>query len=237
MLFKRLKKLEDLKNIHKGKRCFIIGNGPSLRMEDLDMLKKEFTFGVNRIYLSFPKTSWRPTYYVIQDSRMLDNYINEVSELNLPCKFLPIQYKDKYTDKKGTAFFYNYVLRLFNGTEPLFSDDIAKQTYEGGTVTFLCMQIAFYMGFEEIILIGNDFNYSIEKTKDGIKNNNVKDYFVDGYISNTETRFYPRLDLCEEGFKLARRKAEERGIKIYNATRGGKLEVFERKDFDSFFKK
>lgn len=233
----KLKNLEDLKGIHEGKRCFIIGNGPSLRMEDLDRLKDEYCFAVNRIYLSFTKTKWRPTYYVIQDAKMIDNYLDEVVNLDLPYKFIPKAYKDKVKSPKGTVFYYNYVNRLFDGTDAMFSDDISKQTYEGGTVTFLCMQIAFYMGFKEIILLGNDFNYSIEKTKDGIVANNVKDYFIDGYIGKNETRYFPRLDLCKLGFECALRKSKEAGVKIYNATRGGKLEVFERKDFDSFFDK
>ena len=233
---KKLKSLEDLKGIHNGERCFIIGNGPSLRMEDLDKLKKEYTFAVNRIYLSFNSTKWRPTYYAIQDSRMIDVYKNDVEELDLDYKFVPNYLEGKFNNKHGTVFYYNYVNKLFNGQPPMFSEDISKQTYEGGTVTFLCIQIAVYMGFKEIILLGNDFNYSVEKTKDGIKANNVKDYFTDNYITDKEKRFYPRLDLCLEGFKLAEEKTKELGVKIYNATRGGKLEVFERKDFDSFFK-
>ncbi len=231
-------KLSDLKDIHKGERCFIIGNGPSLRYEDLDKLKNEYTFAVNRIYLGFDKTEWRPTYYAIQDSKILDQYADEVAKLDLPYKFVPKQYEDKIVKPKGKVFFYNYIVRLFNGTAAKFSEDIAECTYEGGTVTFLCMQIAFYMGFEEIILLGNDFNYSLEKTKDGVVVNNVKDYFVDNYIGSKDTRFYPRLDLCQIGFELARKKGEEKGVKILNATRGGKLEVFERVDFDSLqFKK
>lgn len=235
---KAYKTLADLKGIHEGERCFIIGNGPSLRYEDLDKLQNEYTFAVNRIYLSFDETKWRPTYYAIQDSKILDQYADDVANLDLPYKFVPKQYEGKIKNPKGQVFYYNYTVRLFNGTSAMFSDDISQVTYEGGTVTFLCMQIAFYMGFKEIILIGNDFNYSLEKTKDGVVVNNVKDYFTDKYIGNTDTRFYPRMDLCAQGFELARKKAEEKGIKIYNATRGGKLEIFERKDFDSIeFKK
>ena len=227
------KELSDFKNKHVGQRCFIIGNGPSLRMEDLDKLKNEVTFAVNRIYLSFTKTDWRPTYYAIQDSKMIDQYFHDVENLPVKYKFIPSYMKDKFLNKTGNVYYYNYRLRLFDGTTPLFSDDIAQQTYEGGTVTYLCMQLATYMGFKEIYLIGNDFTYSLEKTNEGIKVNNVKDYFVDNYIGSTETRFYPRLDLCEEAFRFAKQTCDEKGITIYNATRGGKLEVFPRVDFDT----
>ena len=60
-------KLKKYKDIHKGKRCFIIGNGPSLQMSDLEILykNKEICFGVNRIFLGFNDTEWRPDYYVV----------------------------------------------------------------------------------------------------------------------------------------------------------------------------
>ena len=41
--------LKTLKGIHIGKRCFIIGNGPSLRVEDLEKIKDEYTFAANRM--------------------------------------------------------------------------------------------------------------------------------------------------------------------------------------------
>ncbi len=51
-----IRQLAALKDIHRGERCFIIGNGPSLKQTDLSRLKDEFTFGMNRFYLMFP--SW-----------------------------------------------------------------------------------------------------------------------------------------------------------------------------------
>ncbi len=56
-----------LRDCHRGRRGFIVGNGPSLRMEDLDRLQSEISFGSNKIYLAFDKTAWRPTYYSVID--------------------------------------------------------------------------------------------------------------------------------------------------------------------------
>ena len=224
--------LSGFRNIHLGERCFIIGNGPSLKAEDLDHLKNEFTFGVNRIYLIFDQTNWRPTYYAIQDQKLMERYGDDVAQLDLPVKFVSNKAKDIIKGGKGHYYYYNYVRRLYDGSEPEFSDDISKQTYEGGTVTYLCMQIAAYMGFKEIYLIGNDFNYSVSKTENNIVVNNVKDYFTDKYISSDENRFFPRLDLCEVGFKYAKKVLSAKNIEVFNATRGGKLEVFPRIKFD-----
>ena len=60
-------KLAALKDKHQGKRAFIIGNGSSLRISDLDRLTGEITFACNKIYLAFDQTQWRPTYYVAGD--------------------------------------------------------------------------------------------------------------------------------------------------------------------------
>ena len=59
-------KLKSLKDQHKGERCFIVATGPSLRIEDLNLLRNEFTFSMNSIFLLFDETDWRPTYYGIQ---------------------------------------------------------------------------------------------------------------------------------------------------------------------------
>ena len=64
---KSRKYLRECKDIHKGKRAFIIGNGPSLTKEDLEMLTNEITFASNRIYKMFDDTEWRPKYFTISD--------------------------------------------------------------------------------------------------------------------------------------------------------------------------
>ena len=61
------KYLKTLKNRYAGKRCFVIGNGPSLTKEDLELLRNEVTFASNRIYKMFDKTDWRPTFYAVFD--------------------------------------------------------------------------------------------------------------------------------------------------------------------------
>lgn len=224
--------IEGFKDIHKGERCFIIGNGPSLRADDLDKLIGEYTFAVNRIYLIFEKTDWRPSYYAIQDQNLANRYYDEIVNLDLPVKFVSKKMENLIQGGKGRIYYYNYVRRLFDGSSPEFSDDPSKETFEGGTVTYLCLQLATYMGFSEIYLIGNDFDYSVSKDSNGVKVSNVKDYFSDAYISPKENRFLPRLDLCQIGFEYAFEYLSKRDVKVYNATRGGKLEVFPRVDFD-----
>jgi hypothetical protein len=58
---------EKFKNIHQEQRCFIVATGPSLTFEDLNLIKNEYSFGVNSIAKILDKTEWEPTYYGIQD--------------------------------------------------------------------------------------------------------------------------------------------------------------------------
>ena len=58
------RELAAFRDIHRGERCFIIGNGPSLNQTDLARLEGEYTFGMNRIYLLFPELGFQTSYYV-----------------------------------------------------------------------------------------------------------------------------------------------------------------------------
>lgn len=110
------------------------------------------------------------------------------------------------------------------GRYPKFSEDFARKTYVGGTIVYTCIQLAVYMGFSNIILYGVDFTGAGEHGK----------RYPHFYKEDTLTSV-SYTDQILPAYEKARQYAEEHGIKIYNATRGGKLEVFERVDFDSLF--
>ena len=138
--------MRKYKNIHKGKRCFIIGTGPSLTVEDLEKLKGEYTFGSNRIFEIYPRTTWRPTYYMNQDYQLIEKFQNEIAELEVNRKFMPIEAKKFFEGKKDTSYF---VLRYkeFYPKEAEFSTHLDCYMGQGFTVTYGAIQMAFYMGF------------------------------------------------------------------------------------------
>lgn len=225
--------LLKFKNIHKGKRCFIVATGPSLKLEDLEMLKKynEITFSMNRIYNLFDKTSWRPNYYVIQDYKAIEDLADEIANLDIQYKFVAHRPESYWqipaVEEKSIKF--KIILEGYKEHMPSFADDITKGIYEGYTVTYACLQIAVYMGFEEIYLVGVDFDYKPDIYSD-------QNHFPGYQKSDRPVRLndvYP--DLVALAYKKAELYSTEQGIKIYNATRGGKLEIFERIEFDSLF--
>lgn len=232
--------LKELKDINKGKRCFIIGNGPSLTIADLEKLKGEDCFACNRIYGLYEKTSWRPKYYCSQDQKVLEQIKDDLRVPIENCElcFLPYKFRDIcppeiLEDKKTRLFFKPYVsVYSKDGTyqEGLmpFSDDISKGIYDGLSVTYGMIQIAAYMGYKEIYLIGIDHNYNI---KNGVVE--TAGSYAEGIKPiDMSTQFPPELLLCEVSFREARRWSEAHGVMIGNATRGGKLEVFERINLD-----
>lgn len=219
-------RLERYKNLHEGKRCFVIGTGPSLKVEDLETLHDngELCFSMNNIFRSFADTSWRPDYYVITDyeflleGEVLKNVPDSTKFVSDCCK----PFWEKNQDDSVLRFHTQY--ESYRNRRPKFSENFAQRSYLGYTVAYTCLQLAVYMGFSEIYLLGIDCSY----LKGGKEN-----YF---YQQDEKDNLDHGTDYMVLAYESARAYADSHGIEIYNATRGGMLEVFERVDFDSLFK-
>jgi hypothetical protein len=231
--------LLKFKNRHLGERCFIIGNGPSLKSRDLDKLINEVTFATNKIYLSYRETNWRTTYFVVEDPLVMEAH----KEINLNvkgdkfyCLGSVLRYDDFYA---GNAYFFDHDYRVHYRPYPYEVEFSTKPDFLawGHTVTYSCLQLAAYMGFKEIYLLGVDNNFAVQRRANGeITTNEINNHFSQEYDINAKRQFIETdIDLTTTAYESARAYSEKNNIKIYNATRGGKLEVFERVDFDSLF--
>ena len=212
-------KVKSLKGKYADKkRCFIVATGPSLNREDLYSLDKngEFTISMNRIYNIKP--IWYPDIYIVTDSVLMREDAEKIRQYNVPLKF----YSDanKPPDDDGVVI---HCTLTNPEKKPRFSDNLAQKVYGGGTVVFSCIQLAVYLGFKYIYLLGVDCNYE-EKSK--------KNHFYE--VKNEDTREH-NIGRMILAYESAKQYAESHMIKIFNATRGGNLEVFERVDFDSLF--
>jgi len=236
----RYKVLKKIKNRHKGKRAFIVGTGPSLKIEDLEKLKCEITFSVNGIFKCFDKTKWRPTYYSLLDLTTLDKYKSENDNYDLTkCSvdeaFITDWFKDKIEckdqlNKKIVLVPVSYLNHLVEiESEKLkYSSNLIFGHFAAHTVVNMCINIAQCMGIKEIYLLGVDCDYS------------QKLQYFDGSKNIEASRGVKNAKIMQKnqirGYKFIKKKLEKKGVKIYNATRGGALEVFERVDFNSLFK-
>lgn len=225
-------KLQALNNTHKGERCFIIANGPSLNKVDFNLLKDEFTIGMNRIYLMKEQNGFMPSCLMCEDERrLIIPYHKELDELDIPC-FFPF-YLRKYFSKKPNQYF---VTGSFN---PCFYNDATMPFGNGNTVTYSCIQLAYCLGFSEIYIIGKDHNFNVTgKAGTGVEvKGDDQNHFIKNYFQKGQKWDIPDFEVEEYAYSIAKKELEKNGVKIYNATIGGKLEVFERVDFYSLFPK
>lgn len=221
-------KFAEIKNSHKGERCFIVGNGPSLEMKDLELLIEEFCFGANQIFFAFEKTNWRPDVYLTVNADTLFAYYDIIDELPCELKIIDGKALDYGIEIKNALYLRhgNYMK-----DEALFSEDISNYYYNGSTVVYTALQVAAYMGFKEIYLIGVDNNYAVEKKASGEQvKNDIQNHFYKDEEDDKTAGLYAtaNVDHLIQSFLIAKEYADKNGIKIYNATRGGKLEVFPR---------
>ena len=234
-------KLKKFKDIHKNNRCFIIGNGPSLSIDDLNKLyvNNEITFAFNRIFLIFSETKWRPTYYLSQDEKIFVQSIDDIKKITVQGIFIPRELEwNNHIDIKSipNAYFF-HMKTCFESSFPPFSDNIPKGIYNSNTVAFSAIQLAVYMGFKEIYLLGIDHHFKESINKEGkiVIDHSAKDYFCDEYNKNKKDLYIPNPSKSTLAFYSAKFFAESHNVSIINATRGGRLELFPRIVFDDLF--
>jgi len=234
------RRIAALKDKHRSCRCFIIGNGPSLKIEDLDRLKGEITFASNKIYLAFGKTDWRPTYYSILDVLVAENNRDVINKLKL-CRVYDECVRPFLNDSGDILWIRQLGLPLLNGThECQFSKNVLEGVYGGWTVIYLQMQLAFYMGIRDIYLIGVDFSFKVPKSSGRIcqsgeilVHQGEMNHFHPDYRKLGETWTMPLLDSQRKAFLAAKIAVEAHGGSISNASRKTELDVFPRVDFDA----
>lgn len=221
----RNSQIERYRDKYQGKRCFIVATGPSLKSADLDCLyyNDEICFSVNGIFNLFDHTKWRPTYYVIDDYRAIQKNADKIADIALEAAFVGDSFPFDMGKAKNVHIFHKHY-EYYQNRLPKFSGNFAQRSYTGLTVTYTCLQLAVYMGFSEIYLLGTDCSYNRGSENNYCYSGNGKDYFDH------------QVDKTLLAYQSAKEYAQEHDIKICNATRGGMLEVFERVDFDTLFK-
>lgn len=197
---------------------------------DLSPLQNEITFGMNRIYLMFPELGFQTTYFLTVNSLVIEQCAQDIRALPMP-KFLSWRSRNLIQPSPEMYFLHT----TYSG--PGFTKDARKRIWEGATVTNVALQLAFFMGFEQVILIGVDHNYSAQ----GKPNTTVvsqgadTDHFHAGYFGKGFRWQLPDLDTSERGFQMARQAYQDAGRQVLDATVNGKLTIFPKVEFNSLF--
>ena len=218
--------LKKYKDIHSGCDCFIIGNGPSLNKHNLSCLENYYTFGLNKIYLLFDKSSFRPSYHVAVNPLVIQQSVKEFESLTCP-SFL------SYLPSEKIVRNLDHINFLLTKSGCTFSGNISERISEGWTVTYIAMQIAYYMGFKTIFLIGVDHNFvsvGLPNEKQFLAGSDPN-HFDPNYFGGKEWQL-PDLQGSEASFNLAKFFYERDNRKIYDATIDGKLSIFQKISFN-----
>ncbi len=228
----------ETKGIYQGQRGFVLGNGPSLQMSDLNKLKDEITIASNRIYLAYPETEWRPTFHTCGDRLVWKKYAKEICDhadrVIITSNLFPSK---GHPDKIIMGWLLGPSTRAKHG----FCIDQTVGGYFGWTITYSNLQFAAHLGLNPIYLIGCDHYYGGEQHNSkgtdvtGVIHNGVSHHFHKNYRTAGERVFSAPVEMMNEAFAIANREANRHGIQIINATRGGYLEAFPRANLDDLF--
>jgi len=222
--------IQNLKDKFKGERCFIIGNGPSLNKTDMKPLKNEYTIGTNRIYLNYDKMGFEPTFYCSVNPFVIEQFSSEIDAIK-SIKFIRSESR-KYLKNRWNSFFMD----SFGAHD--FNQNLENLEWcEGWTVTYCAMQVAFYLGFETVILIGVDHNFpnTGDPNKLVTAEGSDQNHFHPDYFGKGIKWQYPDLERSEKSYTVAKKVYEKAGRRILDATIGGKLAIFAKLDYYEIF--
>jgi hypothetical protein len=224
------RKLTNNNNKYKGQKAVIVCNGPSLLKSDLSLLqsKNVFTFGLNKINLIFDKSDFRPSCIVTVNPFVIEQNQSFLNQTNIPLFFDSCALK-WIIPKENNIFFHS-------SNQLKFAKNCSISLCQSGTVTFVAMQLAFHMGFQDVALIGCDHNFSTKGPANAIVIASEADcnHFDSTYFSGGVKWNLPDLARSEVGYMLANDAYTSAGRKLLNATEGGYLEVLPRISLEQF---
>lgn len=217
-----------LRDRHAGERCVLVCNGPSLRGMDLSVLHGETVIGLNKIFLGLDEFGFYPRYLVAVNRKVLEQSVGELNAMSCT-KFVSNHRPDLYRDDALT-----HVLDTHD-PPAAFCTDITAGLHEGWTVTFAALQVAWFLGFTQVVIIGMDHRYAFsgEPNAAATLEGDDPNHFHPAYFGRGQQWDNPDLENSERSYRLARAVYEAGGREIIDATVGGACAVFAKADFHS----
>ena len=260
--YELLKLNQKLKDAYKGKRCFIIGNGPSVNKCDLSLLKNEYTFTVNQFPRNNQYENLNPNFHMWADERFFDIDKNRKEDMEL----IDVMKKVNTTSAKPLVFYkvaakkiikefnldheidiaYFDDLAIIGGCKKIKDIDFTKPVPRFSTVCHYLICLAVYMGFSEIYILGCDCTgfVTLANTYDESAGNYQYAYEM---TENEKKRLKRNNMKCSiqnelkwyanifDEYEHLFEYCERHNVKLYNATVGGVLSSIPRVKFETLF--
>jgi hypothetical protein len=243
-----LKRNSKFKNTHEGKRCFIIGNGPSLNTQDIKPLKEEVTIVVNSFFRHPDAKIVHPKYWILADpliwqkpeihlSSKLKFFLEKEIDVKL---FVPKNGYDCFSKSNNPLldlYYYQYDDNKTIDVPIDFSTTIPPLLQN---VVIVSLMLAFYLGCNPIYLIGCDHDSYIQ-TKEEFNTKSSKHFYENPTnYKDSDNMTWEHWSYCVGIMKLQFEQlvkyAKNNKIDVYNSTNGGYLNYFPRMEYNLLFK-
>ncbi len=226
------RRLQAMRDRYRGQRCFILGNGPSISRMDLSLLADEITFTLNRGYLLFDLMGGPSTFHVAVNALVVEQWADELAALP-NTKFLP--WSRRHWLKSAPDVIY--LAGPIRDRTPRFSVDLTRDLWPGATVTYAALQIAYYLGFTQVVLIGVDHRFQTQgpPNQTVLSQGEDPNHFDPRYFGPGARWQLPDLETSELAYMLARYYFTRAGREVLDATLDGALQVFPKVNYESLF--
>lgn len=226
------RRLRALRDTHRGGKAVILCNGPSLLKVDFDRIDASGvpTIGLNKINLLYDRTDHRPAYIVTVNPLVIEQNLEffNTTETSL--------FIDAVAARKGLKTRRNVHYLHSTGIHGAFAGDVSMSLFQGFTVTYVALQVAYHLGFREVALVGCDHSFAAKGPANQVVNagDSDPDHFDPNYFAGDMKWQLPDLLESEMAYLKALRVYEESGRHLYNCTEGGKLDILPRKALAEF---
>ncbi|MBI5682430.1 MAG: hypothetical protein HZC45_04605 [Deltaproteobacteria bacterium] len=228
-------------NLYAGRRCFIIGTGPSISRQDLTLISNEITIVMNHFHEHPILEKWQPTFYCAGDP--LSNYTPEetkyiskvASKIHPQAYFLHLSLKDMIVKNKMFPIENTYYLKFLGSPHEWarlkYNWNLNGAVMDILTTMHMAIIVALYLGCSPIYLIGADHDWLSSNT-------HMKHFYTNMDGNDFKGSYKYALEYTLELWQIheaLRDAALARGVTIYNATDGGFLDVYPRVDYKTLF--
>jgi hypothetical protein len=210
------------KNKHQGEILYLLANGPSINKTNLELLKGKRIMCMNRFYIKFKDLSFKPDYLVCMEETVLDQFYSDFDKLDIP---FFINWRSRSKIKNAV-----YLKESFS-LNPFFQEDLTRPTNSGGTVTYMCLQLAYFMGFKKIVIVGMDhfFKETGVATRAEIRTyERDESHFDPNYFPKGIKWLLPDLEKSEFSYRIANSHYVGKGRSIVDSTVDGKCNIFKK---------
>lgn len=220
------------RNTMQGKRVILIGNGPSLNLIPHSLLENEYLIGLNRIYLKFEEWGFPVDYLCCFNNTVLRQFQAEFKLVEVP-KVFSWKSRNGFTKDPNTRF-----LASRPGLAP--RGNLAFGVFnDWSTVTVVGLELAYHLGFSEVILIGVDHSFADSGPSGStvVSQGSDNNHFSPDYFGKGVTWQLPNLRASEEGYQSMKELFLKDKRLIVDATVGGRLKVFPKVELETHLMK